>query len=404
MRVSLEPRASTVLAVASEAVVVPQRGLIAAMAPLTAGHLATDFAQGALPALLPYLVTRFHLSYLEAGTVVLFATFANSIVQPLFGHWSDRRGATWLLPAGPIAAGVGISLLSIAPSFPVALVFVVIAGLGVAAYHPEATKHAAWIARDRPSTAMSIFSIGGNLGVALGPLVAGFIAARYGLHGAALLVIPGALVGGLMLASLPRLAIDGEEGEARAATSNSADDRPRELAILLTAVAARGYVYFALVSFVPLLEQRVRHHGADHGSRVLTLLLATGAAATLVFGPLGDRIGRRNMLLWSFVLCIPATVLYLANDGWPGLIGLAVAGACLVSSFGVTIVLSQEYLPSRMGTAAGLSVGFSIGLGGIAAIGVGALADTFGLGAALWTTPFGAGLGAALTLLLPADS
>jgi MFS transporter, FSR family, fosmidomycin resistance protein len=389
--------------VATEAVAAPSRGLMAAMAPLTAGHLATDFAQGALPALLPYLVTKFHLSYLEAGTIVLCATFANSIVQPLFGHWSDRKGATWLLPAGPATAGVGIGLLSIAPSFPVALVFVVIAGLGVAAYHPEATKHAAWIARDRPSTAMSLFSIGGNLGVAAGPLVAGFIAAHYGLHGAALLAIPGALVGGLMLASLPRLAHDGGEGEARAAASTTADDRPRQLVILLSAVAARGYVYFALVSFIPLLEQRVRHHGADHGSRVLTLLLATGAAGTLVFGPLGDRIGRRRMLLWSFVLCAPASALYLANDGWPGLVGLAVAGACLVSSFGVTIVLSQEYLPSRMGTAAGLSVGFSIGLGGIAAIGVGALADTFGLGAALWTTPFGAVVGAGLTLLLPSD-
>jgi MFS transporter, FSR family, fosmidomycin resistance protein len=388
--------------VASDAVAARPRGLVAAIAPLTAGHLATDFAQGALPALLPYLVSRFHLSYLEAGAVVLCATFANSIVQPLFGHWSDRRGATWLLPAGPVTAGVGIALLSIAPNYPAALGCVVLAGLGVAAYHPEATKKAAWIARDRPSAAMSLFSIGGNLGVASGPLVAGFVAAHYGLHGAALLVIPGAVVGALMLVSLRRLEVDGGAGEARAAAS-TAPDHLRELVILLTAVAARGYVYFALVSFIPLLEQRVRHHGADHGSRVLTLLLATGALGTLVFGPLADRIGRRQMLLWSFVLCAPTTALYLANDGVLGLIGLAGAGTCLVSTFGVTIVLSQEYLPSRMGTAAGLSIGFSIGLGGIAAIGVGALADTFGLSAALWTTPVGALVGALLTMLLPSD-
>jgi FSR family fosmidomycin resistance protein-like MFS transporter len=173
--------------------------------------------------------------------------------------------------------------------------------------------------------------------------------------------------------------------------------------ILLTAVAARGYVYFALVSFIPLLEQRVRGHGADYGARVLTLLLATGAVGTLIFGPLADKVGRRKMLLWSFVVCAPTTALYLANDGIPGLVGLAAAGACLVSTFGVTIVLSQEYLPSRMGTAAGLSIGFSIGLGGLAAIGVGALADTFGLTAALWTTPLAALIGAALTMLLPPD-
>ncbi len=334
--------------------------------------------------------------------MVLGATVANSIVQPFFGHWSDRRGAAWLLPAGPLTAGIGIGLLAIAPNYPLALCCVVVSGTGVAAYHPEATKHAAYIARDRRSTAMSLFSIGGNLGVALGPLLAGFAAARYGLHGAALLLIPAAIVAALMLASLPRLAIDGDAGMIRAAAATAPANR-HALVILLWAVAARGYVYMGLVNFIPLLEQRVRHHGADHGSRVLTLLLAAGAGGTLVFGPLADRVGRQRMLFWSFVLCVPATVLYLADDGALGLVGLAVAGACLVSSFGVTIVLSQEYLPGRMGMAAGLSIGLSIGLGGIAAICVGALADTFGLGAALWTTPIGAVAGALLVLLLPSE-
>lgn len=388
---------------AAGAVLVRPRGLAAAIAPLTLGHLGTDLAQGALPALLPYLATRFDLSYLQVGALVLCSTVANSIVQPAFGHWSDRRGATWLLPAGPLTAGIGIGLLAIAPSYWAAIGCVVISGVGVAAYHPEATKHAAWIARDRPSTAMSLFSIGGNLGVALGPLLAGLAAAHYGLRGAGLLVIPGALVAVVMLASLPRLAIDGVAGEARAA-AGAGTAHVRELMILLWAVAARGYVYTGLVSFIPLLEQRVRHHSAGHGSRVLTILLAAGAAGTLVFGPLADRIGRQRMLFWSFVLCVPATALYLADSGVLGLVGLAISGACLVSSFGVTIVLSQEYLPGRMGMAAGLSIGLSIGLGGIAAISVGALADTFGLGAALWTTPLGAVGGALLTLLLPSDT
>lgn len=388
---------------AADAVLARPRGLAAAIAPLTLGHLGTDLAQGALPALLPYLATRFDLSYLQVGALVLCSTVANSIVQPFFGHWSDRRGATWLLPAGPLTAGIGIGLLAIAPNYPAAICCVIISGVGVAAYHPEATKHAAWIARDRPSTAMSLFSIGGNLGVALGPLAAGSAAAHYGLHGAALLVIPAAIVSALMLASLSRLAIDGVAGEARAAAGPSAPHR-RELAILLWAVAARGYVYTGLVSFIPLLEQRVRHHSAAHGSRVLTLLLATGAAGTLIFGPLADRVGRQRMFFWTFVLCVPATMLYLADSGVLGLLGLAISGACLVSSFGVTIVLSQEYLPGRMGMAAGLSIGLSIGLGGIAAICVGALADTFGLGPALWTTPIGALAGALLVLLLPSDS
>ena len=175
---------------------------------------------------------------------------------------------------------------------------------------------------------MSLFSIGGNLGVALGPLAAGFAAAHYGLHGAALLVIPAAIVSALMFASLPRLAVDGVAGEARAAAGPS-DAHTRELVILLWAVAARGYVYTGLVSFIPLLEQRVRHHSADHGSRVLTILLMTGALGTLVFGPLADRIGRQRIFFWSFVACVPATMLYLADGGLLGLLGLAISGACL---------------------------------------------------------------------------
>jgi FSR family fosmidomycin resistance protein-like MFS transporter len=156
------------------------------------------------------------------------------------------------------------------------------------------------------------------------------------------------------------------------------------------------------VSFIPLLEERVRHQSADHGSRVLTILLGAGAAGTLVFGPLADRVGRQRMLFWSFVLCVPATAVYLADDGVLGLAGLAVAGACLVSSFGVTIVLSQEYLPGRMGMAAGLSIGLSIGLGGVAAVGLGALADSIDLRSAMYAAAAAPVAGLALAVLLPA--
>ena len=300
---------------AADAVLARPRGLAAAIAPLTLGHLGTDLAQGALPALLPYLATRFDLSYLQVGVLVLCSTVANSIVQPFFGHWSDRRGATWLLPAGPLTAGVGIGLLAIAPNYPAAIACVILSGVGVAAYHPEATKHAAWIARDRPSTAMSLFSIGGNLGVALGPLARGL--RRRALRPARRRAArdPGR----------DRVGADVREPSAarhrrrRRRERRAAEAPPaahvRELVILLWAVAARGYVYTGLVSFIPLLEQRVRHHGAGHGSRVLTILLATGAAGTLVFGPLADRVGRQRMLFWSFVLCVPATMLYLADSG-----------------------------------------------------------------------------------------
>jgi FSR family fosmidomycin resistance protein-like MFS transporter len=141
-----------------------------ALGTLSAGHLATDFASGAVPALLPFLVDEFDLSYAAAGAVMLVWATASSVVQPLFGLWSDRRGAIWLLPGGLVLAGVGIGLVPLATSYALVLVFVAISGLGTAAYHPEASKFAAFASGERRASGMSLFSIGGNIGYALGPI------------------------------------------------------------------------------------------------------------------------------------------------------------------------------------------------------------------------------------------
>lgn len=150
-----------------------------AITALSAGHFATDFSNGALPALLPFLVVRFDLSYTEVGGLMLVSALASSIVQPLFGVWSDRRGAVWLLPAGVALAGVGMALAAASSSYWACLGFVTISGLGTAAYHPEGSKFAAYVSGARRASGMSLFSIGGNLGVALGalstaPLLLGF--------------------------------------------------------------------------------------------------------------------------------------------------------------------------------------------------------------------------------------
>jgi MFS transporter, FSR family, fosmidomycin resistance protein len=123
---------------------------------------------------------------------------------------------------------------------------------------------------------------------------------------------------------------------------------------------------------------------------------------TLLAGPLADRYGRRLLLTLSFVSAPPGVALYLADRGVLGLAGIAFAGAGIISTFGITIVLSQEYLPTRLSTAAGLSIGLSIGLGGVASFGIGALADAVGIVDAMWTVPAAALLGAVLCALLPA--
>src|SRR6059036_542510 len=173
------------------------------MALLSSGHLATDFANGALPALLPYLKDEFSLSYTAVGAVILASQASSSLIQPLFGLWSDRRGAMWLLPAGVALAGIGIALAAAAPAYWLVLLLVLVSGVGVAAYHPEGSKFAAYASGRRRASGMSLFSIGGNVGYALGPTATTPLVLAFGLTGGLLLAVPVLGVAVMLLAAVP---------------------------------------------------------------------------------------------------------------------------------------------------------------------------------------------------------
>jgi FSR family fosmidomycin resistance protein-like MFS transporter len=370
-----------------------------AMALLAGGHLGTDLASGALPALLPFLVVRFDLSYTLAAALMLASTASSSVVQPVFGLWSDRRGAIWLLPGGVALAGVGIALAAAAPAYWLVFVLVVVSGIGIAAYHPEGSKFAAYVSGRRRASGMSAFSIGGNLGFALGPVLATPLVVAFGLEGGLLLALPGLAIAAAILASTPYL-----RGfvPARAAAARAAgEDRPGALALLLGVIAFRSLAWFGLVTFVPLWEVS-RGHSAAEGNRLLALMLLAGGVGTILAGPAADRIGRRPVLLASLVVTGPLILVFVAAGGAIGALALMLAGVCVIGTFGVTMVMSQEYLPRRIGVASGLSIGLSIGVGGVAAVALGALADTVDLRTALYVcaaAPVGA---LVLAALLPA--
>ncbi len=370
------------------------------MAALSGGHLATDFANGALPALLPFLVDRFDLSYALAGALMLASAASSSLVQPLFGLWSDRRGATWLLPLGVALASVGIAAAAGAPSYWLVLVLVLASGFGVAAYHPEGSKFAAYVSGHRRASGMSLFSIGGNVGYALGPTVATPLILVLGLTGGWLLAVPGLAVAALLLAVVPYLQRFAPEPEASPDAGDG--DRPGALVLLLGVIAFRSVAWFGLVTFVPLWEVSLGHSEA-HGNHLLSLMLFAGGAGTLLAGPVADRVGRRPVLLASVAAMGPLILTFVLVGGVVGAIALAIVGACVIGTFGVTMVMSQEYLPRRVGMASGLSIGLSIGLGGVAAVGLGAVADAIDLRTALYVAASAPLPALVLALLLPSE-
>ena len=369
------------------------------MAALSSGHLATDLAQGALAALLPFLVVKFELSYAMAAALVLAATLASSIVQPLFGLWSDARGGFWLLPAGVSLAGLGMGLAAVAPSYPLVALAVLLSGLGVAAYHPEGSKFASYVSGSRPASGMAFFSIGGNIGFALGPLVASSAVLAVGIEGGLVVALPGLAVAALLLAVRPHLGRFAPSDERRAEVA-AVRGQPTALALLLLVIGLRSVAHMGLFTFIPLWEV-AKGASEAHGTRLLSLFLLGGAVGTIFGGPLADRFGAREVLRFSFLVAAPLILVYVLVGGLFGSLALVASGAAVIGTFGVSLVMSQEYMPGRVGMASGLSIGLAIGLGGLAALSLGALADTLGLETAMLATAAGPGLAFLLTLTLP---
>src|SRR5919198_637688 len=318
------------------------------MAALSSGHLATDFANGALPALLPFFVDKFDLSYTLAATAVLVSAVSSSIVQPLFGLWSDRRGALWLLPAGVALAGSGIALASVAPTYPLVLLCVVV----------------------------------------------------FGLAGGTLLAVPCLVVAAVLLALVPFLGSFAPERGQRVRSDEP--DRIGALMLLLGVIAFRSVAWFGLITFVPLWEISLGHSKA-HGNHLLSLMLLAGGIGTLAAGPLAGRFGRRPGVIASSAATGPLILVFVAVGGVPGAIALAGVGISVIGTFGVTMVMSQEYLPRHIGMASGLSIGLSIGLGGVGAVVLGAVADSIDLRVAMYVAAGAAVAALLLSALLPSS-
>ena len=373
------------------------------IALLATAHLFDDINQGVIPALIPFFVAERGFTIAAAAGLVFSSNISSSVLQPLFGVLADRRSAPWLIPAGLFLAGSGVALAGIAPTYALVLAAVAVTGVGVAAFHPEAARQVYTHSGPRRATAMSFFAVGGNLGFAVGPALATPLQILLGLRGTILLVLPA-----LLMAVILVRAGTHDPGAAAAigrSRDNAGPDRWSAFLILSGPIVCRAIVFYGLNTFIPLYW--IREFGASKaaGGVALSVMLSAGVAGTLAGGWLADRFGRRIVVFVSMIASVPLLAAFAAATSRTAAFALLVPmGLVLYVPFSVMTVMSQEYLPGRVGTASGLTIGLAVTLGGLAAPILGRLADVHGVRMPVSILVLVALAGALTTLALPRET
>ena len=349
------------------------------------GHLLNDLMQSLIPAAYPLLKENLALSFAQIGLITLVFQGTASILQPLVGLYTDKRPLPYALAAGMASTGIGLVLLAHAQSFGAVLGSVAMIGLGSSIFHPEASRIARLAAGMRPGFAQSLFQVGGNAGSALGPLAAAFVVMERGqvsiewFAGVAMLGM--AL---LWLVGRWYTAVGADRAMARRSRARSAVAVPKatvRLGMFLLIVLMTSKFLFSVSLSNYYTFYLIERFGLSVGqSQVcLFIFLAAVAAGTIIGGPIGDKIGRRKVILWSILGILPLTLAMPWLPLVPTVLVAALAGLMLASAFPAMVVYAQDLMPQSTGMVAGLLFGLAFGIAAIGAAGLGVLADAWGI-------------------------
>ena len=346
---------------------------------LSISHLITDINQGAVPALLPFLVMQRGMSYLGASGVVMAATLVSSILQPILGHSSDRKPMPWLMPLGLLAAGLGISLVGITSSYWAIIACILLTGTGVATFHPEAYRFANYVSGENKGTGISLFSVGGNGGFAFGPIIITSLILTFGLRGTLFMVISTTIMAFIIWRELPRLVKFRPTQNTEMINAANRKSMWPAFIRLVVMIVLRSSLYFGLISFAPLYLIKIRGASIAEANATLTMMAVLAAGGTLIGGYMADRYGRKAVLTITLGILPLLLAGFLFNTGLISSICLGLTGFFMASSSSVSIVLGQEYIPNNIGVASGITTGLAIGLGGVSSPIFGSVADHFGI-------------------------
>lgn len=350
---------------------------------MSLGHVTADLNQGALSAVLPFIIAANGYDYTTAGSIVMFYSIVGSFVQPIFGQLADKHFSPWVMPLSLILACGGMAFTGLTSSYWVMVAAAMISGIGVSMFHPGAALILNKTAPEgKLGECLSIFSFGGNMGFVVGPVLAGTSVAFFGLKGTLVLLIPVLIADTLLiLKSKDIMAIMATNTTTKKDTKAAeGSDNWSAFSKLCLVIFGRSIIFFALNTYILLYWIDVLGQTKAIGGTVLSCFFALSAFSTLMGGRLADKYGFRTILRLSYLIMFPSLLLFSLNSSIVGcILCLIPMGLSLSLGYSPQVALSQKYLPNHLGLASGISLGLSVSIGGIMIPLLGKIADLYGL-------------------------
>lgn len=364
-------------------------------------HLCDDLNQGALVAVIPFLVLHNGYSYAEVTALLLASNAASAIIQPLFGWLGDKKPRPWLMAAGIFLAGIGMAGVGVLPNYPLIMASAMLSGIGVAMFHPEGGRLGNLTAGEQKGKGMSIFAVGGKLGFTFGPLVATAAITLWGLPGTLIFIIPSTLCAAILLSQNKAL-LSYSNPDKQSSDDSLYQDNWVGFGFVMGAISCRSIMYYAFLSFIPLFLVYNLGQEEAFASSVISLFALVCAVGTIASGWAGQLLGAKKLIIVSYA-CVAIEVVIFAFNGSliVALILIAFLALTCDISYPSAVAMGQSFVPHHLGMASGLSFGVMVCIGGLMTPVFGLIGDYFGLQVVMLCVTAIALLGIIITLFIP---
>lgn len=364
-------------------------------------HLCDDLNQGALVAVIPFLVLHNGYSYAEVTALLLASNAASAIIQPLFGWLGDKTPRPWLMAAGIFLAGIGMAGVGVLPNYPLIMASAMLSGIGVAMFHPEGGRLGNLTAGEQKGKGMSIFAVGGKLGFTFGPLVATAAITLWGLPGTLIFIIPSTLCAAILLSQNKAL-LSYSNPDKQSSDDSLYQDNWVGFGFVMGAISCRSIMYYAFLSFIPLFLVYNLGQEEAFASSVISLFALVCAVGTIASGWAGQLLGAKKLIIVSYA-CVAIEVVIFAFNGSliVALILIALLALTCDISYPSAVAMGQSFVPHHLGMASGLSFGVMVCIGGLMTPVFGLIGDYFGLQVVMLCVTAIALLGIIITLFIP---